>query len=131
MTGGASSSIHTFCTKLRTLQAKHSFSLCLALDLFSDIPDDSLDLAELIAGKIDVPVQVYVAVGGGKLPSKIVQKMQNGEEVCKNVMVLGTSLPVLEPHVRWLIRAGSRRQGRPAHARVGAQDRDLWRLVRR
>lgn len=89
VTGGAASSIHTFFTKLRSLQTKHSFSLVLALDLFSDIPDDSLDLAELIAGKIDVPVQVYVAIGGGKLPNKIVEKLKHGEEVCKNVMVLG------------------------------------------
>ncbi|KAK4704499.1 CWF19-like protein 1, partial [Phenoliferia sp. Uapishka_3] len=94
VTGGASSSIPTFFTKLRTLQAKHNFSICLALDLFSDVPDDSLDLAQLIAGEIDVPVQVYVAVGGGKLPNKIVQKMKNGEEVCKNVTVLGMLFPI-------------------------------------
>lgn len=88
VTGQANSSLRTFFTKLVGLQTKHSFSLCLALDLFSNIENDSIELAELLAGKIDVPVQVYVAVGGGILPKKIVDKMAKGEEICKNVTVL-------------------------------------------
>ncbi|KAI5476200.1 hypothetical protein MNV49_007962 [Pseudohyphozyma bogoriensis] len=91
VTGAASSSISTFFTKLAALQAKHAFSLVLAMDLFSGTPNDSLDLAELLAGTITVPVQVYVSVGGGELPEKIREKIRNGEEVCRNVTMLGKS----------------------------------------
>lgn len=92
VTGQANSSIRTFFTKLAGLQTKHSFSLCLALDLFSNIDNDSIELAELLAGKIEVPVQVYVAVGDGILPKKVLDKMARGEEVCRNVTVLSEFL---------------------------------------
>lgn len=91
VTGQASNSLRLFFTKLAALQTKHSFSLCLALDLFSNISNDSIELAELLAGKIVVPVQVYVAVGGGILPRKVLDKMEKGEEICTNVTVLSKS----------------------------------------
>lgn len=93
VTGAAHSSIKSFVAKLTALQTKHSFSLCLALDLFSDVQDDSLELAELLAGKIVVPVQVYVAVGGGVIPQKVLDKVARGEEVCTNVTLLGPFSP--------------------------------------
>lgn len=79
------------------MQTKHSFSLCLALDLFSGMDNESLELAELLAGKIEVPLQVYVGTGGGILPDKVLDKVRRGEEVCTNVMVLGT--PVFSDRV--------------------------------
>jgi hypothetical protein len=89
VTGAASTSLKGYFAKLAALQTKHTFSLVLALDLFSNVDNDNLDLAELLAGKISVPVQVYIGVGGGVLPEKVRAKVEAGEEICTNVTVLG------------------------------------------
>ncbi|ORY54261.1 CwfJ C-terminus 1-domain-containing protein-like protein [Leucosporidium creatinivorum] len=85
---GPAPSLSAYFNKLSTLQAKHSFDLILALDLFSSTQDDNLELAQLLAGQINVPAQVYVAVAGA-LPSKIRAKVASGEEICNNLSVLG------------------------------------------
>lgn len=90
MTGSAVS-LGAYFAKLATLQAKHTFSLCLALDLFSGTADGSIELAQLLAGEIVVPLPVYVAWGRGTLPAKVAQRWRDGEEVCENVRLLGTS----------------------------------------
>jgi hypothetical protein len=58
------------------------------LDLFSDVAEDSPVLNDLLAGRIDVPVQVYAGIGGGVLPERIVSKIEAGEQICNNVSVL-------------------------------------------
>jgi hypothetical protein len=85
---GPAPSLAAYFTKLTTLQAKHSFDLILAQDLFSHTDNDDLQLAQLLAGQIKVPVQVYVAVAGA-LPDKIRAKVASGEEICSNLSVLG------------------------------------------
>lgn len=94
VTGSATSSLRTFFTKLATLQTKHCFTLVLALDLFSDLHNDSLELAELLAGKIVVPVQIYATFGGGIIPDKVLDKFRAGEEICTNLTLLGPSSPI-------------------------------------
>lgn len=90
VTGRATNGLAAYFKKLETMQSKHSFSVVLALDLFSGLEDNSLELAQLMAGQISVPkVQIYVSVGQGSLPSKVQLKVDNGEEVCENVTVLG------------------------------------------
>ena len=89
VTGSAQGSLASYFKKLASMQAKHNFDLCLALDLFSDVPNDSLELAQLLAGEIKSPVQIYAAVGGGVLPAKVLERAARGEEVAENVMMLG------------------------------------------
>ncbi|GAA5921779.1 hypothetical protein JCM1841_001859 [Sporobolomyces salmonicolor] len=85
---GPTSSLSSYLAKLQTLQAKHKFDLVLAQDLFSTIADDDADLARLLKGDLSVPVQVYAAVGAGKLPKAVQEKVDQGEEVCSNLSVL-------------------------------------------
>lgn len=89
VTGSAKGGLGSYFKKVSAMQAKHNFDLCLALDLFSDVPNDSLELAQLLAGEIKSPVQIYAAVGGGVLPAKVLDRMGKGEEVAENVMMLG------------------------------------------
>lgn len=91
---GPAPSLAAYFTKLTNLQAKHSFDLILAQDLFSQTDNDDLELAQLLAGQIKVPVQVYVAVAGA-LPEKIRAKVASGEEICSNLSVLGQSSSAL------------------------------------
>ncbi|GAA6016543.1 hypothetical protein JCM10207_002834 [Rhodosporidiobolus poonsookiae] len=88
VTGPASTGLAAYFTKLSQLQAKHSFSLVLASDLFSSTNNDDPELDQLIKGEIKVPVQVYAAQGAGSLPDKVQQKVDGGEEVCANLSVL-------------------------------------------
>lgn len=93
VTGRATNGLASYFKKLEAMQSKHSFSVVLALDLFSGLEDDSIELAQLMAGQIAVPeVQIYVSVGQGDIPRKVQLKVDNGEEVCENVTVLGKTL---------------------------------------
>ena len=85
---GPISSLSSYFTKLASLQTKHSFNLVLAQDLFSSIDNDDKDLDDLLNGTIKIPVQVYAAVGKGKLPQKVQDKVNKGEEITTNLSVL-------------------------------------------
>jgi len=85
---GPISSLSSYFTKLASLQTKHSFNLVLAQDLFSSIDNDDKDLDDLLDGTIQIPVQVYAAVGKGKLPQKVQDKVDKGEEITTNLSVL-------------------------------------------
>lgn len=88
---GPAPSLQAYFTKLSTLQAKHSFDLVLALDLFSSATttDDSTELAQLLAGQFNIPVPVYATVGAAPLPGKVRAKVDTGEEICHNLSLLG------------------------------------------
>ncbi|GAA5858236.1 hypothetical protein JCM5353_001234, partial [Sporobolomyces roseus] len=85
---GPISSLSSYFTKLASLQSKHSFNLVIAQDLFSSIDNDDKDLDDLLNGTIQIPVQVYAAVGKGKLPQKVQDKVDKGEELTNNLSVL-------------------------------------------
>lgn len=89
VTGSPNGALASYFKKLNAMQAKHNFDLCLALDLFSGVQNDSLELAQLLAGEIKSSVQIYAAVGGGVLPPKVLERMGRGEELTDNVMILG------------------------------------------
>lgn len=81
-------SLSSYFNKLSTLQTKHSFNLVLAQDLFSSIDNDDNELDDLLNGTIQIPVQVYAAIGKGKLPQKVQDKVDKGEELTTNLSVL-------------------------------------------
>ncbi|GAA6061585.1 hypothetical protein JCM10212_004335 [Sporobolomyces blumeae] len=85
---GPVSSLSAYFAKLATLQAKHKFDVVLAQDLFSHLDEDDTDLAKLLDGEISVPVQVYAAIGAGRVPRKVQDKMGTGLEVATNLSVL-------------------------------------------
>jgi hypothetical protein len=65
--------------KLATLHAKNNFALAIATgDLFSE---DDAAVAELIEGKIIVPLPLYFTVGSSPLPQTIIEKIEKHEEV--------------------------------------------------
>ncbi|GAA5868473.1 hypothetical protein JCM8547_006285 [Rhodosporidiobolus lusitaniae] len=88
VTGAPAHPLSAYLTKIATLHSKHSFNLVLALDLFTNTRDDDDDLARLLRGDIKVPVQVYATQGEGKLPDKVREKVDAGEEVAANLSVL-------------------------------------------
>ncbi|GAA5862307.1 hypothetical protein JCM3774_004858 [Rhodotorula dairenensis] len=83
-------SLDAYANKLAQLQQKHSFSLVLAQDLFSrlDAATAQTEIDKLVAGEYRLPVQVYATYGRGKLPTKVQEKVDKGEEVCPNLNVL-------------------------------------------
>ena len=91
---GPITSLDAYCIKLAQLQSKHSFSLVVAQDLFSHLDPASHDqqVHRLVNGEYSLPVQVYATYGRGKLPSRVQEKVDKGEEVCPNLNVLRESL---------------------------------------
>ncbi|TNY19810.1 CwfJ C-terminus 1-domain-containing protein-like protein, partial [Rhodotorula diobovata] len=85
---GPAPSLSAYTAKLASLQAKHSFDLVLALDLFAHVTDDDEDLDQLLKGQLKVPVQVYAAQGKGSLPPRLKDRVDRGEELTSNLSVL-------------------------------------------
>ena len=85
---GPAPSLSAYVHKLAALQTKHSFDLVLALALFSGDSDDQADLDSLLDGSLKVPVQVYAAQGKGKLPQRVQDRVDRGEELTTNLSVL-------------------------------------------
>lgn len=90
---GPVTSLDAYCTKLAQLQAKHSFSLVVAQDLFSHLDPATRDdqVRKLVTGEYKLPVQVYATYGRGNLPSKVQEKVDKGDEICPNLNVLRQS----------------------------------------
>ncbi|KDE02964.1 hypothetical protein MVLG_06530 [Microbotryum lychnidis-dioicae p1A1 Lamole] len=108
---GPPTKLSSYFSKLATLQAKHSFDLVLALDLFSGLPDDDLELAQLMAGVIEVPkdVQLYAISGGrGAVPNKVREAVKGGGQVTERLSFLGkTGVLTLASGLRLATFAGS------------------------
>lgn len=100
---GPAPSLSAYTAKLASLQAKHSFDLVLALDLFAHVTDDDEDLDQLLKGQLKVPVQVYAAQGKGSLPPRLKDRVDRGEELTSNLSVLRASLLA----VPWLSQRNS------------------------
>ncbi|GAA5833147.1 hypothetical protein JCM11251_005160 [Rhodosporidiobolus azoricus] len=91
VTGPPANGLAAYFKKLASMQEKHSFSIVLAQDLFKGIAEDDEDLAKLLSGEINVPVQVYAGQGKDRLPSKVAERVNKGEEVTTNLSVLPKS----------------------------------------
>lgn len=126
---GPITSLDAYSTKLAQLQAKHSFSLVVAQDLFSHLDPATHDeqVQKLVNGEYNLPVQVYATYGRGKLPSKVQGKVDKGEEVCPNLNVLreyrGT-LVVRPKHRLTEVEQPPRSQSRRTQSRVRTPDRN-------
>jgi len=66
-------------TKLSTLQAKQNFSIALVTgNLFAE---DDETVADLLAGKISIPLPTYFTVGTTPLPQSIIERIEKDEDV--------------------------------------------------
>src|SRR3954468_201387 len=69
-------------TKLATLHSKNNFSLAIITgNLFSE---DNEAVADLLGGKINIPLPTYFTVGITPLPPKVIEKIEKDEEVGLN-----------------------------------------------
>ena len=65
-----------------------TFAICIG-DLFGSEPDD-VEMQDLIAGRITVPIECFVVMGGHPLPASIVSHIQNKHgEICPNLVFIG------------------------------------------
>lgn len=69
----------TTFSKLASLHTKQNFSLALITGNLFFEEDEAV--ADLLAGKIVVPLSTYFTVGSTPLPKSIVDKIEKGEEV--------------------------------------------------
>jgi len=75
--------------KLAALHAKNFFSFAIVTgNLFSTAEDDD-QLAELLAGRIEIPCPTYFTVGTIPLPASVVERIEKDEEVAPNLSFLG------------------------------------------
>ncbi|ERS98955.1 CwfJ domain protein [Sporothrix schenckii 1099-18] len=83
--------------KLGALHAKNQFACCIATgNLFGEDDDDD-ELAQLLAGQIEVPVTTYFTVGTRPFPARIASRLEaaaqsddgEGNEICPNLHYLG------------------------------------------
>ncbi|EME42564.1 hypothetical protein DOTSEDRAFT_89929 [Dothistroma septosporum NZE10] len=93
--GDVNSQLSDIFTKLGKLHAKNAFALAIiAGNLFGD-PDLASDeqnqeLADLLGGKIQVPLPTYFALGHRALPTAVIDKLNSDQgELCPNLFVLG------------------------------------------
>jgi len=71
--------LHALFTKLSTLQTKQNFALAIVSgNLFAE-DDDTV--ADLLAGKITIPLPTYFTVGTTPLPQSIIERIEKDEEV--------------------------------------------------
>ena len=77
--GNVRGQLSSLFTKLSTLQAKQNFALALVTgNLFAE---DDETVADLLAGKITIPLPTYFTVGSTPLPQSIINKIEKDEEV--------------------------------------------------
>ncbi|KAF8965212.1 CwfJ C-terminus 1-domain-containing protein-like protein, partial [Flammula alnicola] len=98
--GSAAGSIRDLFAKVKAIDAKHGkFDLLLCIgDFFGPLKDaaDGSDaddeIAQLLDGRLEAPIECYIMQGEYPLPSRVVEKFaKTGGELCKNVFMMSKS----------------------------------------
>ena len=77
--GSVNGQLRPAFTKISTLHSKNSFALALVTgNLFSE---DNEAVADLLAGKITIPLPTYFTLGTNPLPQSIIKRIEKDEEV--------------------------------------------------
>lgn len=77
--GDVNGELQQVFTKLGVLHEKNNFNFAIIIgNLFSE---DETGLADLISGKINIPLTTYFTVGDVPLPQQIINKINQSEEV--------------------------------------------------
>ncbi|KAB2579915.1 hypothetical protein BFW01_g5485 [Lasiodiplodia theobromae] len=93
--GGVNGQFPEVFKKVAGLHAKNNFAFAIvAGDLFADpqvaTAEDQKNEADLVAGKIDIPLPIYFALGSKSLPEKVTHKLDGSSgELCSNLYFLG------------------------------------------
>ncbi|KAL2161655.1 hypothetical protein VTH06DRAFT_8217 [Thermothelomyces fergusii] len=75
--------------KLATLHAKNIFSFAIVTgNLFGAEQDDD-QLADLLAGRIEIPCPTYFTVGTVPLPASVIERIEKDEDIAPNLYYLG------------------------------------------
>jgi hypothetical protein len=83
--GDVNGQLQAVFKKLSTLHEKNNFSLAIvAGNLFSQ---DNDSVSDLLASNIIIPLPCYFTVGTTPLPQRIIDKIENDEEVRLNSIV--------------------------------------------
>lgn len=101
--GSVLGSFESLCQKIKAINQKHGkFEMVLVTGDFFGPPDSSpeqtKELAALLDGRIEVPIQMYITQGQYPIPPSAVQKIQEHGQVCKNVIFLGKSAVLTTSH---------------------------------
>ncbi|KAF9527034.1 nuclear protein [Crepidotus variabilis] len=96
--GAAIGSISELFAKIKAIDIKHGkFDLVLCTGDFFGLPSEeselkSAEVAKLISGELEVPIECYVMQGEYPLPPQVVEKFaKTGGELCKNVFLMSKS----------------------------------------
>lgn len=90
--GSINCALREIFTKLAKLQAKQNFAFAIVTgDLFGEATTEaSLDeITALLQGNISVPLPTYFTVGDHALPQRVVDRIEEKDEVCENLYYLG------------------------------------------
>ncbi|KAF7136795.1 hypothetical protein CNMCM5793_006317 [Aspergillus hiratsukae] len=90
--GAVNCELREVFTKLAKLHVKQNFSLAIIVgDLFGDCSTEhELDeITALLQGNINVPLPTYFGLGSRPLPTRIVERIEENDEVCPNLYFLG------------------------------------------
>ncbi|RAL64663.1 hypothetical protein DID88_001696 [Monilinia fructigena] len=86
---------------LGDVNVKNNFALAIvAGNLFAGAEDTEADdtVTDLISGKIHIPLPTYFTVGSSPLPKRIIEKIDQDEEICPNIHYLSKRKSYLPFH---------------------------------
>lgn len=76
--------------KISKLHSKQNFSLVLIVgDVFGEGEDAENETTALLNGEFSITIPTYFTVGDVALPDKVIEKLQDNDEVCPNLIYLG------------------------------------------
>ncbi|OTB06601.1 hypothetical protein M426DRAFT_318665 [Hypoxylon sp. CI-4A] len=86
--GSVNGKLESAFQKLATLHQKQNFAFAIVTgNLFSADQDDNT-ISRLLNGEIQVPISTYFTVGTIPLPTRVVERVKTGEDVCENLHFL-------------------------------------------
>jgi hypothetical protein len=103
--------------KLTNLHTKNNFSLAIVVgNLFSE---DNDAVADLLTGKISIPLPTYFTVATNSLPQQIIDKIEKDEEVKQKWGPSFTGVHFTDPRYRYAqIFTFSENEAQPRHQRA-------------
>ncbi|PHH56135.1 CWF19-like protein DRN1 [Ceratocystis fimbriata CBS 114723] len=88
--GSPNGKLGPIVAKLVALHSKNSFSCAIVTgDLFASEDDDDI-VRDVIAGNIQFPLSTYFTLGTKRLPPSIQKRVDNDEDICENLIFLGS-----------------------------------------